>query len=157
MNRIFGGISIPDFGGITSAAQSAANAASSIIGAIPGLASGAIVKGSSEGTIVRLAENNADEVALNAAQPFSRNLGLLQDFDDGALLNDLFQFWEKQFAATSDSMASALSSPDPAAGRTFIQHVHIESTPGRSKSSERRSALAVARAAKRGAEQGLDR
>lgn len=157
VNRIFGGINVPDFGGIIGAARSAADRAGSIIGAIPGLASGAIVKGSSQGTIVRLAENNADEIAMNAAQPFSRNLDLLRQFDDGALLNDLFQFWERQFMSTSDAMASALSSPDRSAGRTFIQHVHVEASGRGSTMERRRSALAIARAAKDGAERGLDR
>lgn len=147
VNGIFDGIRTPDFGGIVGAAQGAANAAGNILGAIPGLADGAIVKGSSTGTIVRLAENSADEVAINAASPLNRKIDLLEKFDNGRLLQDLFSKWEAEFnapqqAASDEFMRYATAAP--AGGNTNIE-VTVVQKEGNSKVQETRNALQIAR------------
>ena len=147
VNRIFGGIRVPDFGGVIGAAQSAASTAGNIIGAIPGLAHGAIVKGSSTGTVVRLAENGADELALNAASSLNRKLDLLEKFDNGRLLRDLFDKWETEFSQPQQAAAGEFmryAGAAPAGGDTNIE-VTVVQGEARSKVQETRNALQIAR------------
>lgn len=105
VNGIFDGIRIPDFGGVAAAAQNAANAAGGILGNIPFLADGGIIKGGT-GQLAVLAENGADELAINAASSLNRKIDLLEEFDGGRLMADLFSYWESQFATDQRAIAN---------------------------------------------------
>ena len=101
------------------------------------------------GQLAVLGENGADEVAINAASTFDRKVQLLNDFDNGQLLKDMFAFWEAQFApdqqAASDEFMRYATSAQPMQGGDTNIEVTVVQSDARSKVQETRNALQVAR------------
>lgn len=65
---------------------------------IPGFgADGALVQARPGGVPFIVAENGGDELLVNSRSSRERQLGLVAAFDDGRLMDDLFEFFESQF------------------------------------------------------------
>jgi len=78
-------------------------AISNLIGSLNPFADGGIVAARPGGVAALIAENDGDELLINSRSSASRQLGLINEFDDGKLMGELFDFFESQFAGTQSA------------------------------------------------------